>query len=68
MWIEIRRAYGRDKMFQDWTEPEWKVMIKTSNGRKLMVSRAYSPRRIDAERIAIKLSKATRLKIRNLNA
>lgn len=68
-WIEVRKAYGRDRKWRlgeagDDT-PEWKVFIKCCNGKDLMRSRACSPRKIDALIIARKLSKLTGLEIRD---
>lgn len=68
-WIEVRRAFENDRRFEKQDlfgngDVEWKVFIKTINGRDLMVSRAWSPRKIDADIIARKLAMATGLEIR----
>jgi len=64
MWIEVVRMLGEDRRDYHNHVPEWKVAIKTINGKRLLISRAWSPRKIDAMRIAKKVSEATGLEIR----
>lgn len=44
-------------------EWEYKVALVERNGKKMMISKAWSPRKVDARRIARKLQLATGLTI-----